>query len=260
MLLRRTGNKSKIANKIIEYFPPHELYIELFFGAGGMFFNKPRAKYNILNDLDSEIYNLFTVLRYKKDELAKYCEMIPHHTDFWNECNGREPENDIEKAVYFLVKSNFSYLGSGRTMRIDCYNAKSILLKNIEKPYLELVNNGMVFMNFDFRKVIKSISFTQQLSDRDKSFIYSDPPYFQTKKYLKTWTEQDVIDCFDVTFNSGIRAAMSEFDNPFILEQAAARGLNVMPICERQTIKNRNTEILITNYDYKTSLFPDIMP
>ena len=35
-----------------------KIYIEPFFGAGGMFFNKRKAKYNVLNDLDSEIFNL----------------------------------------------------------------------------------------------------------------------------------------------------------------------------------------------------------
>lgn len=52
MILRRLGNKQAIAHKIIPYFPPHKIYIEPFFGAGGMFFNKPKAKYNIVNDLD----------------------------------------------------------------------------------------------------------------------------------------------------------------------------------------------------------------
>ena len=35
MILRRLGNKKKLAHKIIEYFPDHKIYIEPFFGAGG---------------------------------------------------------------------------------------------------------------------------------------------------------------------------------------------------------------------------------
>ena len=45
MILRRLGNKSKIAADIQKHFPQHKIYIEPFFGAGGMFFNKPKAKY-----------------------------------------------------------------------------------------------------------------------------------------------------------------------------------------------------------------------
>ena len=44
MILRRLGNKKKIAKEIQKYFPEHKIYIEPFFGAGGMFFNKPKAK------------------------------------------------------------------------------------------------------------------------------------------------------------------------------------------------------------------------
>jgi len=50
MILRRLGNKKKIAHKIQAHFPEHKIYIEPFFGAGGMFFNKPKAKYNIVNN------------------------------------------------------------------------------------------------------------------------------------------------------------------------------------------------------------------
>ena len=119
MILRRLGNKAKIAAKIQAYFPQHDLYIEPFFGAGGMFFNKPKAKYNIVNDLDSDVFNLFQV------------------------------------------------------------------------------------------------------------------------------NEQ-----------TGCKYAMSEFDNPFILNQAKERNLNVITIGERQNLKNRRAEILITNYkDPQMKLF-----
>ena len=37
MILRRLGNKSKLATKIQKHFPAHKIYIEPFFGAGGMF-------------------------------------------------------------------------------------------------------------------------------------------------------------------------------------------------------------------------------
>lgn len=71
MILRRLGNKQAIAEKIIPYFPAHKIYIEPFFGAGGMFFNKPKAKYNIVNDLDSDVFNLFDIILNRKDGLKK---------------------------------------------------------------------------------------------------------------------------------------------------------------------------------------------
>ena len=67
--------------KIQPYFPPHKIYIDrfFFFGAGGMFFNKPKAKYNIVNDLDSDVFNLFQVVMNQKEELEKAFYMMPIH-------------------------------------------------------------------------------------------------------------------------------------------------------------------------------------
>jgi len=48
---------------------------------------------------------------------------------------------------------------------------------------------------------------------------------------------------------------MSEFNNDFIIEQANDRGLNVIEIGERKSLKNRSVEILVTNYDKANDLF-----
>ena len=256
MILRRIGKKTKIAHKIIEYFPKHDIYIEPFFGAGGMFFAKPRAMCNILNDLDSEVYNLFTVLLRKKQELTEYLELMPVHVDFWDECKTRTPENDVERAVYFIMLSNFGYFGIPETIRFNIgRNSKYQILKNIEKTYKNLATGENTFMNCDFREVISKIAFDNERR-RNTCFIYSDPPYLSTDyTYGVKWAENDVVDCFDMTFNSGIRGAMSEFDNPFVVELAKERGLNVIPIVERCNLKNRRNEILITNYEVQKSLF-----
>ena len=48
---------------------------------------------------------------------------------------------------------------------------------------------------------------------------------------------------------------MSEFDNPMILDLAKQMNLNVIIIGERQSMKNRNVEILVTNYQKAPTLF-----
>jgi DNA adenine methylase len=41
---------------------------------------------------------------------------------------------------------------------------------------------------------------------------------------------------------------MSEFDHPFIVDQATKRGLNIYTIGERYALKIYRKEILVTNY------------
>lgn len=248
MILRRLGNKQKIAKEIQKYFPKHNLYIEPFFGAGGMFFNKPKANYNIVNDLDSDVFNLYQVITKNKDELKSTFYKMPIHYDlleYWKNNKETEP---IQKALRFLFLSNFTLLGIGNQLRYTTQEDKHNIYKNFDKTF-DLIYD-VTFSNLDFKKFISSISFRHGLSDANKTFIYCDPPYIGTiDNYSDSFKEQDLVDLFDCLQKTGCKFAVSEFDNPFILDEAKKCGFNIIIIGERKNLKNRRTEILVTNYE-----------
>ena len=108
--------------------------------------------------------------------------------------------------------------------------------------------------NADFRCFLNNIIPIK--NNPKQCFIYSDPPYISTNdNYSNSFAEQDSIDLFDTLQETKCKWAMSEFDNPFILNQAKERDLHVHVIGERQNLKNRRTEILITNYQHHKTLF-----
>lgn len=259
MLLRRVGNKSRIAKDIIKYFPHHTLYIEPFFGAGGLFFNKPLAKYNYLNDLDGDIFNLFHVLQYNKDEFYDFVESVPYDKTTFKWFMKLEPANDIEKAVKFIVLSNWSYLGNMDCLVFVMQNNKKITLQNIKHAYNYLIKNkdaNIQFNNADFRVFLNEFAFRHKDYDREKSFIYCDPPYLKTTDtYSDSFKEQDFRDLVQTCIDSGIKFAISEFDNEIVKNIALENNLNIILICERRTLKSRNIEILITNYETNNVLF-----
>lgn len=257
MILRRLGNKSAIASEIQKYFPPHKIYIEPFFGAGGMFFNKPKAKYNIVNDLDSDVFNLFMVVMNQKEELEKAFYQMPIHSDLLNYWKKNEETEPIKKALRFLFLSNLTFLGGGDAMRYTASKQEYALNFNANLKATHDLLFEVHFNNCDCNKFIKDISFQKDgRNDEAKTFIYCDPPYLGTyDNYSNSFTEQDSIDLFNTLQETGCKWAMSEFDNPFIIQQAKERNLNVIIIGERQNLKNRRTEILITNYAQQKSLF-----
>lgn len=250
MILRRLGNKSKIAEKIQEFFPEHKIYIEPFFGAGGMFFNKPKAKYNIVNDLDSDVFNLFQVLMNQKEELEKAFYLMPVHSDLLNYWKTNKEADAVKKALRFLFLSNLTFMGAGDTMRTRGDNSKKNILDDM-KPTFDFMAD-VNFSNYDFRKFIKSIEY------KGGEFIYCDPPYLSNRKdrYENEFTAQDTNDLLDCLIGTGCDFAVSEFDNDFIANQAEERELNYIIIGERNNLKNKRTEILLTNYtNSQQSLF-----
>jgi len=264
----RIGNKNKMANIISPYFPPHQIYIELFFGAGGMFFNKPRAKYNFLNDIDLNIYNLFFVLMHHKQELIEGLRHVFLSDQIMKYFKHHPPDEPISKAVAFLYRSNFSYLGEGNTLKIGIYRHKDFLLKKIE-AFQDTMSN-CVFLEKDFREALDTVRWRHETrvplwdlcfvaldtvmwrhhKDKYRTFLYCDPPYLTgDTHYHSKWSEADFKDLITICIASGMKFAISEFNNNFVVETAISEGLKIITLTDRTTLKNRNTEILLTNYE-----------
>lgn len=255
------GTKTKLAQEVIKHFPPHDIYIENFFGAGGVFFNKPLAKYNFLNDNCKPLIELFETAINKGEELLEALEHSPYSQRLFNHFRDTSPDtcefmknDDVLRAVRFLYLSNYSFLGTGEMMKIGIENNKQTLLKNLKEFLGSDYIKNTTFTSQDFRKFFDVVSFRHE-SDKQRSFLYSDPPYLETGNMYGEdfeeikWKEQDVLDLFEANIKSDVKFAISEFNHPFILETAKKHNLNIIEIGERHNLGNRKTEILITNYE-----------
>jgi DNA adenine methylase len=211
MILSRLGNKKKIAKEIQKHFPPHRLYIEPFFGAGGMFFNKPKAKYNMLNDLDGDVFNLFQLVMNQKEELEKAFYIMPIHSDLLDYWKNNKETEPIKKALRFLFLSNMTTNTTGDLRRNGFSKDKSVCLNSISNISDYLHESNARFWNEDFRVFIDRIMLRgdeRPLQDND-TFIYCDPPYLGTaNNYVSGFTENDSIDLFDCLVNKKVNFAV----------------------------------------------------
>lgn len=255
MILLRLGNKQRIAMDIQKYFPQHKIYVEPFFGAGGMFFNKPKVKHNIVNDLDGDVFNLYQIVLNQKDDLMELYKITPYHSDLSKHWAKHKEDEPLKKAMRFLFLSNFVLNGRGYNLSYGaaaCGRRTTEDFKILLDKTFDLIS-GVQFMNVDFRKFFNNFQIRET---EEQHFIYCDPPYLGTgDNYSHSFTEQDSSELFDLLIQSKCKFAVSEFDHPFILEQAQKNGLNTLIIGERQNLKNRRTEILITNYEQQPTLF-----
>jgi DNA adenine methylase len=112
-VLKYAGAKWRIADWIIGHLPAHSAYCEPFFGSGAIYFNKPVANIEIINDLDGEVVNLFRVLRESPLELAQLIALTPWAQSEYNsnfeslQCNleASSLEQRLERARNFLSAS-----------------------------------------------------------------------------------------------------------------------------------------------------------
>lgn len=106
-LFRYPGSKWSLAGWIISHFPPgYEklVYLEPFCGSGAVFFNKKLGAVETINDLDSDVVNLFRVLRESPEELRRVLALTPYSREEYD-LSFVSTDEPIEKARRFMVRT-----------------------------------------------------------------------------------------------------------------------------------------------------------
>ena len=245
MLLNRLGCKAKLLPQMLPCFPERiGLFLDLFAGTLSVSFAMlPRARYIVANDADAEVANLYRIWKEQPEDLADALETLPQHESL---LNWTPPDGDaVLRAAMFVFQSNFSFLSKGDTLKFGASNPRQNALKAIRDGFAAI--NRIQFMSTDFRDALSKLAF-RHARDRERAFVYADPPYMGTRTNYAGFAASDSEELVDLLTASGLCFGISEFNSPEILDLAARRGLRVMDIGERRNINNRRREILVTNY------------
>ncbi|MBH8602055.1 DNA adenine methylase [Thermoactinomyces sp. CICC 23799] len=179
--LRFPGSKSKVLNRFYPYFYiPHIEYREPFFGGGAIFFGKPKAKINWINDKDYSVYAFFKIVRDYPDDICKFVLSIKPSIEIWKEIRSIKPQNELEVAYKFLFLNRTNYSGiitanpiggikQKSNWKIDCRWNPEMLCKRIKECSSKLQNVKITCL--DFEELI--------LAPGKDVFLVLDPPYYK---------------------------------------------------------------------------------
>lgn len=189
-IVKWAGGKRSLALKILEYAPRgYNRYIEPFIGGGSMLFTiKPKEA--LVNDLNSELINMYIQVRENKDELKKLLDM---HLSNHHKLGDKEYfyyVRDLDKHVglnnlslsynasRFIYLNKAGYNGLYRVNSQGYFNVplgrrKKLVLYddyNISEVSEYLSKNNVVFSNSDYYSFVKN-------NVKKGDFVYFDPPY-----------------------------------------------------------------------------------
>jgi DNA adenine methylase len=194
----RMGGKTKSADLIISMFPKnYTTYVEPFLGSGVVFFRKPLVdKYEILNDLDDDIYKVFKLIKSK--DINNIFNRNINKEYFDSIKNSENPLHILER-----LKSSFFAQGKAYSDRRGQIN------KTDFKYYHDRLQNTKL-LNIDFKKVINKY-------DTPSTFFFLDPPY-ESEKQRDYKDYVDPIDVYDVIKNIKGYFLLTYNDSPSIRE------------------------------------------
>lgn len=185
-ILKYPGSKGNIVKELVKLVPTHKVYLEPFFGGGSLFFAKNPAPIETINDIDSDVVNLFKVIRSEPIPLAKMLIATPYSREVYN--NSYEiSENDsaVEKAVNFLVRCWQGYASRGCSAKVGF---KTDVSKR-EKMYALWDWYSLPQRVIDVADRLRKVQIEHRpalelirLYDNTDTFMYLDPPYlFETR-------------------------------------------------------------------------------
>lgn len=174
------GGKSKLADEIIEKFPKHELYVEVFGGALNVFYAKSPSPREVVNDINSELVNLHRCIRTNPRSLHDHLNRMIISRKIFDDIRDSKikPSNNIERAAhyFFLLSQSFGSKGtnfamsakSGRPPK-NIYRWWGVWSKRLKYVTIE---------NKSFENLIVEY-------DQKEAFFYCDPPYVDTESYYQ---------------------------------------------------------------------------
>jgi DNA adenine methylase len=194
-VLRYHGGKWKLAEWIIGFFPPHDTYVEAFGGGASVLLRKPRSHGEVYNDLDSEIVNVFRVLRGVEQgkELERLLRLTPYSRE--EHRMSYEPTADLVELARRTILRSFQGFSSASVTKVHKTGFRANASRNGTTPardwshYPEHISSfiermqGVVIENRDANEVI------DQHASIDTLF-YVDPPYpFSTRYAGAAWKD-----------------------------------------------------------------------
>ena len=185
------GGKFTMSRQLVGKLPPHRRYFEPFFGGGSMFFRKNKAEWNVLNDIDNDLVNLYLCVSQRFNELCDYIRWIPRSRQLFEEAQLLiktpviDNPNPKRAAMYFFaVRNSFNNIPTGSFSKDTKWNVD--IIKELEQSRRKLDN--CTVENLHFADLVK------RYEPRKGDFFYFDPPYVVTDKRTKKNYYRNVFD------------------------------------------------------------------
>ena len=247
------GGKSRMAKRIVELIPQHKQYVELFFGAGWVFFKKEQSKYEVINDLDNDLITFYRVLQNHLEEFIRQFKFALSSRQIfkdWKEQLETSGLTDIQRAAryYYIQRHAFSGKVKGRAFAASKMRYPKINLLRIEED-LSATHLRLSRVNIENLPYDKCI----QLYDTPDTFFFIDPPYYKKPFYKHNFeNKSDFEKLRDILDNLKGKFIMTHHDIPEIRD--IFRSFIIKPIEIKYSANNmkgtqkNSTELLIMNY------------
>lgn len=210
------GGKRRLADQLIPRFPPHKCYVEVFAGGAALYFLRPQAEVEVINDVNGEVVNLYRVVKHHLEEFVRQFKWALSSRDMFKWLQETRPETltDLQRAARFFYLQHHCFGGKVQGQNWGtATTAPPVNLLRIEEQlsaaHLRLASTYIE--RLDWKDCISRY-------DRPHSFFYLDPPYWETEGYGVDFPFSEYVAMAELLRKIQGKALVSINDHPAIRE------------------------------------------
>ncbi len=261
-VLKYPGSKWSIAPKLVELIPEHHSYVEPYFGSGAVLFNKPPSDIETVNDLDSEVVNLFQCIKEDADRLAALIAATPFSREVYDkqfEIPEETIEDNFERAAGFLIRCWQGHGFRTNGIKVGWKNdvqgrERAYALWNwyrLPKWIIEIVER-LRMVQIENRPALEVI----ERFNHKNVFMYLDPPYLwktrRGKQYKYEMPDNDHEGLLKVILKSEAKIMISGYDSEMYNDYLAGWEKKQFRSCAEHA--GTRTEVIWMNYKKETQM------
>lgn len=193
-VLKYNGSKKRIYQWVKNFEPDHITYASVYGGGASEMFVREKSKYEVYNDIDGNVVNLFTQLRDNPRQLIRAIKLTPYsRVEFEKSKELEDCTSPLERARLFYVRC---WMGRGVNVKIPGFRKvvnqtvgghhPARLFAQIRHLYKAAARfRGIVIEQLD------AIDLIQQYDSVD-TYFYLDPTYLPETRNNKNLYEYEM--------------------------------------------------------------------
>ena len=272
-VIKYPGSKWNIAPRLVELIPEHHSYVEPFFGSGAVLFNKPVSDIETVNDLDSDVVNLFRCIQKDSERLARLVMTTPFSREEYERqfegCTSTLYASNFQRAAGFLIKC-----WQGHGFRTNGYKVgwKNDVVGR-EKAYAlwnwYRLPDWIIDITERLRKVQIENRPALEVIERfnySQVFMYLDPPYMlgtrSGKQYMHEMTDAEHEELLQMILQSRAKIMISGYETDMYNDYLSGWEKRQFSSCAEHGKPRIETVWMNYKADLQMNFgdFPEVMP
>lgn len=247
------GGKQMMLKYILPAIPEHKLYTEPFCGGAAVFFSKPPAPQEVINDMNGEAVNFYRVLKADYAPLKNAVLTTLHARSAFDDARViyMHPHlfTPVQRAAAFYTFSTQSFSSNLSSFAFDFRGTTVNKVRNKRDQLAEAMAARLANTTIERDDALNVI----RRYDQDFTFHYVDPPYFNSNcGPYKGYTETDFKELLNTLSGVKGKFLLSSYPSELLSAETTRHGWDSFAVRKAVAVSGKiskeKVEVLTANY------------